>query len=68
MRNGKYGYINKSGKMVIAPRFGWTNRFSEGLAAVQGEDFKYGYLDRTGKLVIDLRFDFAERFSGGLAR
>src|SRR6185503_11490627 len=35
--DGKYGYMDKSGKLVIKPQFAGASRFSEGLAAVQME-------------------------------
>jgi hypothetical protein len=47
----KYGFIDRTGKTVIAPQFDLTYGFSEGLAAVQiGK--KWGYVDTTGKTVI----------------
>jgi hypothetical protein len=47
----KYGFIDRSGKVVIQPKFDLTFHFSEGLAAVQ-IGHKWGYIDRTGKMVI----------------
>jgi hypothetical protein len=38
-----WGYINKSGKFVIAPQFADAGSFSEGLAPVE-IDGKYGYI------------------------
>jgi hypothetical protein len=35
---GKDGYINRSGEVVIPPRFTAARRFSEGLAAVRDEN------------------------------
>ena len=32
--NGKFGYVDRSGKVVIAPRFDQAEAFTEGLAAV----------------------------------
>ena len=57
-----FGFIDKSGKLLIAPRFedvgGIPNGFSEGTAAVSiGQ--KWGYIDRSGKIVI------APQFGGG---
>jgi hypothetical protein len=46
----KWGYIDKTGKIVINPQFDYANQFSDGLAAVYIGD-KYGYIDRTGKYV-----------------
>lgn len=67
---GKFGYIDKTGKEVIAPQFFVAQDFSEGLAAVRVEqtsESKYGYIDRTGHMVIEPRFNQAEPFSEGLA-
>ncbi len=63
----KYGFIDRSGKLVIAPRFDLTFHFSGGLAAIQvGE--KWGYIDKTGKIVIPLRaLAHVEDFHHGLA-
>lgn len=69
-QNARYGYIDRDGKVAIAPRFGAGSDFSEGLAAVREVDAaesKYGYIDRTGKLVIGPQFDQAFTFSEGLA-
>jgi hypothetical protein len=62
----KYGYIDKSGRMIIKARFDEATPFSEGLAAVRVGG-KYGYIDRTGNMVIELCYDFATSFSDGIA-
>jgi hypothetical protein len=54
-----FGFIDKTGKAVIAPRFdavgGIPSGFSEGIAAVRiGQ--KWGYIDRAGKIVINPQF------------
>lgn len=64
--NGKYGYIDKSGKTVIAPQFENTMGFNEGLAATKLGG-KYGYIDLKGNWVIKPQFDFTYMFSDGLA-
>jgi len=44
----KWGYIDKTGKIVFEPQFDNAGYFSEGLAGVRiGK--KYGYIDKTGK-------------------
>ena len=63
----EYGFVDRSGRVVIPPRFQFAERFSEGLARVELDD-RYGYIDRTGKVVIEARFQKAFRFSDGLAR
>ena len=64
--DGKYGYINKTGSIVIKPQFMYADNFSEGLAAVSEND-KYGYIDTSGAMVIQPQFHTANAFSEGLA-
>ncbi|MGB7760486.1 MAG: WG repeat-containing protein [Bryobacteraceae bacterium] len=69
-QGGKFGYIDKTGKVVITPQFFIAQDFAEGLAAVRVEesaDSKYGYIDRTGQMVIAPHFHQAGPFSEGLA-
>ena len=52
----KWGYIDKSGKIVIEPQFDDASSFSEGLAAVCLGDYcplrgKWGYIDKSGEYV-----------------
>jgi WG containing repeat len=74
MRNGKFGYIDRTGKIVIPAKFdrvgglthGDLTNFNEGLAAVDiGE--KSGYIDPMGKIVVPLKFGRADSFNEGLA-
>lgn len=72
--NGKYGFIETSGKFAISPQFtlmgggiGSDSGFHEGLAAVSVGG-KYGYIDKTGKFAINPQFDEAYNFTGGLAK
>jgi hypothetical protein len=65
-QNGKSGYMDRTGKTVIPPRYDAAQSFSEGLAAVKLEG-QYGYIDRSGKMVIPPRFKEAAPFSEGLA-
>ena len=56
--SGKYGYIDKTGKVVISPQFDNAHWFQEGLAkvAIGGtrpgcSDGKWGYIDRNGNYI-----------------
>ena len=60
-QNNKYGYIDKTGKIVIQPQFDEANAFYEGLASVE-KNKKWGYIDKTGKIVIQPQFDLAGNF------
>jgi WG containing repeat len=65
--NGKYGYIDRTGKLVVNPQFDYASSFYEGLAQVQVGQ-KWGYIDHTGKLVIKPQFDYGDRFLTGFAK
>ncbi|HHH76727.1 MAG TPA: WG repeat-containing protein [Phycisphaerae bacterium] len=64
--DGKYGYVDKTGKMVIKPAYERAKEFKQKLAAVR-IDGKYGYIDPKGKVVIPAKYDRADNFSEGLA-
>ena len=64
--DGKYGYTDKEGKIVIEPQYDGAGTFSEGLAKVEING-KYGYINKRGKMVIEPQYDLAWRFSEGLA-
>src|SRR5579871_4742396 len=53
--DGQYGYIDKSGKMVIKPQFWEAADFSEGKALVRflGKP-GFNFIDKTGKIRINL--------------
>ncbi|NGQ94219.1 WG repeat-containing protein [Brevibacillus sp. SYP-B805] len=63
---GKYGYIDKSGNVVLLLPYELVHSFREGLAAVYANG-KWGYIDKTGKEVIPPQYQWAESFSEGLA-
>lgn len=60
------GYMDKSGKTAISPKFDWGESFSEGVACVSLNK-KAGFIDANGQTVIDFRFDNCGSFSEGLA-
>ena len=72
-----WGFIDKSGKVVIAPQFSFPLSFSEGLVEAYGrrdgiEGVALGYVDKKGSYVIDFRPRINEhitvsKFSDGLA-
>ena len=73
--NGKAGYIDRTGKVIIKPTFDEGGEFSEGLAPVMVDKKqlnpsiavgKWGYIDQKGNWVIKPTFDYAETFSEGL--
>ena len=66
VQNGKWGYIDRTGAMIVKPQYEAANHFSEGLAPVQIAR-RWGYIDTTGQLVIKRQFNYASTFRGGLA-
>jgi hypothetical protein len=68
-QNGKWGYINRSGEVVIKPQFNSAELFADGLALVRYSPRKkagkagekkvepaggIGFIDQTGKVVVEL--------------
>lgn len=64
-RNGKFGYMNKDGKTVIAADFEGAGLFKGGLAPAKKG--KWGYINRSGEFRIKPEFDAARDFSEELA-
>lgn len=64
---GKFGFINKEGVIVIEPKYSGAMDFSEELAYVS-ENNVYGVIDLTGSYVIQPRFSVpGTPFLGGLS-
>ena len=65
-KDGKYGYIDVSGRLVIPVKYQDAGAFSAGLAPVCLYG-KYGYVDKSGEMVVPFKFSYAFPFSEGLA-
>ncbi|MBX3245175.1 MAG: WG repeat-containing protein, partial [Acidobacteria bacterium] len=72
--DGKTGYIDRTGKIVLEPKYDGASYFSEGLGRVSvgrdtiiTEGFSQGFIDETGKMVIKPKWDIVTHFSDGLA-
>ena len=63
----RYGFIDKTGKVVVEPQYERAGEFSEGFAWVVAKDGKYGYIDVSGRFAIRPVLGFGEDFSDGLA-
>jgi hypothetical protein len=72
--DGKYGAVDKSGKVVIAPTYVGMSQFSDGVSAVlmthqHNGPFvstAWGFIDREGKYIISPRFENVTTFADGL--
>lgn len=72
--NGKAGYIDRAGKIVLEPQFDGATYFSEGMAVIAvgrdtiyTEGYSQGYIDETGAIIIKPQWDVTSSFSDGLA-
>lgn len=66
VKYGKYGYMDSTGRLVIARHFDAAGEFSEGLAPVKVGN-KWGYIDKMGTMKIEPSFYDANEFHNGIA-
>lgn len=78
-KDGKYGYIDNTGKVLIDFVYDNADMFSEDLAYVERDGVK-GFIDKTGKMILDTHsskyfydeeedfYHTCERFSNGVAK
>ena len=62
----RWGYMDRTFRVVVSPRFDEARDFTNGLAAVKVGD-QWGYLDRTYDLAVPPQFDDADDFDDTLA-
>jgi hypothetical protein len=65
-KDGKWGFIDTSGKLVIPDQFDEVGPFMEGLASVKLGS-QWGFIDNTGSYAINPQFDQVGDFHEGLA-
>ncbi len=65
-KQNKYGFIDKTGKLVIPIQYDMVGGFVEGLAKVRSKG-KHGFIDPSGKLVIPQIYSDAQNFDGGMS-
>ncbi len=68
--NGKYGFINTEGKVVIEPQFIGVGHFTGDLAWARNEEKKIGYINKKGEWVVKPTYLAAKPMDAktGLAR
>lgn len=49
--NGKYGFIDRTGKLVISCQWKDARDFNDGIAYVQDDKGVWKFIDKTGKVV-----------------
>ncbi len=65
-KDDKWGFIDRTGKIVVPLQFASANDFHEGLALVTANGKKL-FIDAAGRVVITPQFDIIHDFSEGLA-
>jgi len=79
-KDNKFGFFDRSGKIIIKARFDFAQSFSEGRAAIcegcrktkigsrtSWSGGRWGYINKNGKKVIPAKFDRAGCFRNGNA-
>lgn len=64
--DGKYGYRNRDGTLVIEPQYEQAWPFDNGLAGVRYRN-KWGYINKAGKFAVKPIFDDTHGFHEGMA-
>jgi len=66
--DGKKGFKNTDGQIVIEPVYDWAGTFDEGLAVVK-KDGHFSFIDKSGDVVVELgaKYRHVSYFSEGLA-
>lgn len=67
LENGKCGFKDLKGNVIIKAIFDELSGFCEGLASI-GIKGKYGFVNTNGDIVIQPKYDHVALFSNGLAR
>ena len=66
--DGKCGFIDIEGNVVVQPTYSHAMPFNEGLAAVRIDNRNYGYIDCNGNVVLDFKYNSATSFIDGYAK
>lgn len=64
----RWGFIDNSGKITIAPNFAKAGFFSEDMCSVADENGKWGFINKKGVIIIDYQFENVSAFEGGFAK
>jgi len=63
---GKWGYIDSTGKTLIAYKYDYADAFIDGMALVDSAG-KFGFISRNDQTVIPFRYDSVHNFAEGMA-
>jgi hypothetical protein len=66
-KDGKAGFIDSTGKIVIPYIYDEVKEFSDDLAAVRSGEL-WGFIDKSGKYIIPAKYTYTSSFSFGVAQ
>lgn len=66
--DSRWGFIDKTGKIVIPCQWKKALFFSEGLVGVQDDNEKWGFIDKTGKVALPFVWSNVQWFRNGRVR
>ena len=66
VKDGRCGFINRVGDIVIPPEYDTVSPFTEGFAAARFNG-KWGFINQFGKPIVPFEYDFVQPFREGLA-
>lgn len=64
--NGKYGYMNAQGKLIVPAIYNEVAPFQDGLAVVSKEEL-FGIIDKKNQVVVDFQYDEVSEFTSNRA-
>ena len=67
LKDGKWGLIDTTGKIVAKPTYKDIMITTEGLYGVKYDNNKYGFIDKKGKVQIAFDYDEVRPFNNGLS-
>jgi hypothetical protein len=67
LKDGKWGLIDTSGRVIAKPTYKDIMISTEGLYGVKYDNGKYGFIDKKGKIQIAFDYDEVRPFNNGLS-
>jgi len=64
--DGKSGFIDSTGKIIIPIKYDEVRPFWDGIALVKNNDL-YGFIDKKGRPITDVKYEEADHFEEGIA-
>lgn len=64
--NNKWGFIDKTGKIIVAPQYNFVFNYRNGYSTVRTKNQKVGCIDKKGKIIVPLIYDSVSYFNNGM--